>query len=152
MDPALTAHGPAGPRLTSNPVHETMIHVRWGELDPYQHVNHATYLSYLEHARIAALESIGWGMDEIAETGHQVVVVRADVRFRVPARGGDELVVRTSIDRLRGASSTWRQIVLRGETVILEAEITAACTTTEGRPARTPAAFQEALGRLLPGD
>ena len=136
----------------SIPVHETTIHVRWGELDPYQHVTHATYLSYLEHARIAALESIGWGMDEIAATGHQVVVVRAEVRFRVPARGGDELVVRTSIDRLRAASSTWRQVVVRSDTVILEAEITAACTTTAGRPARTPEAFQRALAELLAGD
>ena len=40
-------------------VHETTIHVRWGELDPYRHVNHATYLSYLEHARVAAQKVTG---------------------------------------------------------------------------------------------
>ncbi|MCB2223741.1 MAG: acyl-CoA thioesterase [Actinobacteria bacterium] len=130
-------------------MHRTTIHVRWGELDPYHHVNHATYLSYLEHARIAALESIGWGMDEIAATGHQVVVVRVDVRFVAPAVGGDELVVETAIERLRGASSTWRQRILRGGEVVLDAEVTAACTDLEGRPSRTPAEFQEALRALL---
>ena len=87
-------------------MHETTIHVRWGELDPYHHVNHAACLSYLEHARIAALESIGWGMDEIAATGIQVVVVRLDVEFRRPAVGGDQLIVLTAIDTLRGTSST----------------------------------------------
>ena len=130
-------------------MHQTTIHVRWGELDPYHHVNHATYLSYLEHARIAALESIGWGMDRIAATGHQVVVVRADVRFRRPATGGDELAVHTSILELRGASSRWRQVIVRDGEPILEAEIAAACTDLTGRPSRTPAEFQEALAVLL---
>ena len=131
-------------------MHKTTIHVRWGELDPYHHVNHAAYLSYLEHARIAALESIGWGMDEIAATGTQVVVVRLDVRFRRPAIGGDELTVRTAIDTLRRASSTWQQEIVRVDTLILEAEITAASTDLDGRPTRTPAGFQEALRSLGP--
>jgi YbgC/YbaW family acyl-CoA thioester hydrolase len=129
-------------------VHETTIRVRWGELDPYHHVNHAAYLSYLEHARIAALESIGWGMEAIAATGHQVVVVGMDLRFRRPARGADELTVRTALTDLRSASSTWRQTIVRDDEVILEAEVTAACTNLEGRPVRTPAEFQEALGSL----
>jgi YbgC/YbaW family acyl-CoA thioester hydrolase len=126
-------------------VHETAIHVRWGELDPYHHVNHATYLSYLEHARIASLESIGWGMDEIAATGHQVVVAKIEIHFRLPAMGGDELTVETSIEDLRGASSIWHQRIVRGSDVILEADVTAACTNLEGRPARTPPEFQAAL-------
>jgi len=129
-------------------VHETTIHVRWGDLDPYHHVNHAAYLSYLEHARIAALASIGWGMGEIAATGYQVVVVRLEVRFRRPALGGDELIVLTAIEELRGASSIWRQQISRGDTVILEAGITAATTDLDGRPTRTPAVFQEALRSL----
>jgi len=134
--------------LTSLTVHQTTIHVRWGDLDPYHHVNHAAYLSYLEHARIATLASIGWGMSEIAATGYQVVVVRIDVRFRRPALGGDELLVQTAIDKLRGASSVWRQKIVRGDTIILEAEITAATTDLDGRPTRTPAVFQEALRSL----
>ena len=136
-------------------VHETTIHVRWGELDPYHHVNHATYLSYLEHARVAALESIGWGMDRIAETGHQVVVVEVDVRFRLPAGGGDELVVQTSIADLRGASSTWRQRIVRGEDTIVEAEVTAACTDLTGQagpdPGTVPGGPERPARRRLTG-
>jgi acyl-CoA thioester hydrolase len=132
-------------------VHETTIHVRWGELDPYQHVNHASYLGYLEHARIEALESIGWGMDRIAGFGCQVVVVRAEVRFRSAASGGDRLTVRTAIADLRGASSRWHQEIRRGDDLVLEAEITAACTTLEGRPTRTPREFQRALADFAAG-
>ena len=71
-----------------------------------------------------------------------------DVRFRRPARGGDRLTVVTQIEELRGASSTWRQEIRRGDEVLLVAEITAACTTPAGRPTRTPTDFQAALAEL----
>jgi YbgC/YbaW family acyl-CoA thioester hydrolase len=130
-------------------MHETRIHVRWGELDAYNHVNHATYLSYLEHARIALLEHIGWGMEALRDAGYQVVVVRVDARFRRAATAGEELVVVSSIRELRGASSHWRQEIVRGDDVIVEADVTAACTDLSGRPTRTPEAFQNALATLL---
>src|SRR4030042_56741 len=68
-------------------MHETRLRVRWSELDPYGHVNHAAYLTYLEHARIAALESIGWGMGEIERLGCRGGGVRGAPRFRPGARG-----------------------------------------------------------------
>ena len=62
--PGVPARGGRRP-VGSGPMHETRLQVRWSELDPYGHVNHAVYLTYLEHARIAALESIGWGLAAI---------------------------------------------------------------------------------------
>ena len=130
-------------------MHDTRIHVRWGELDPYNHVNHSTYLSYLEHGRIDALDRIGWGMDKLASDGFQVVVARADVRFRKPATAGDDLIVRTWVIETRAASTVWGQRILRGDEIIVEAEITAAATTLAGRPTRIPAEFRDAMGTLL---
>ena len=129
-------------------MHETTINVRWGELDPYHHVNHATYLSYLEHARIAALDDLGWGMETLSGAGYQVVVVHAEMAFRAPATAGDTLVVRTRVEEVRGASSVWRQTIVRGDDVILDATIRAATTNLEGRPVRTPVAFRESLAAL----
>ncbi|HLE39398.1 MAG TPA: thioesterase family protein [Acidimicrobiia bacterium] len=126
-------------------MHRTTIHVRWGELDPYHHVNHATYLSYLEHARIAALESVGWGMDALTEAGYQVVVVRIDVRFRRPATAGDTLTIVSRVTRLGASESTWTQTILRGDEVIAEAEVHAAATNLEGRPVRSPEGLRTAL-------
>jgi len=37
--------------------HATQIVPRFGELDPYNHVNHAVYVSYFAAARCLALES-----------------------------------------------------------------------------------------------
>lgn len=129
-------------------MHETRLRVRWSELDSYGHVNHAVYLTYLEDARIAALESIGWGMAAIEGLGCRVVVARADLRFRQAAAAGDDLVVTSGITELRPASSRWRQVICRGTEVVLEAEITGACTDLDGRPRRVPAALQAALRRL----
>jgi YbgC/YbaW family acyl-CoA thioester hydrolase len=129
-------------------MHEMRLSVRWSELDPYGHVNHAVYLTYLEQARLAALESIGWSMAAIEGLGCRVVVARADLRFRQAAGAGDELVVTSGIDELRPASSRWRQQIRRGDQVLLEAEIHGACTDFAGRPRRVPGVLQEALRRL----
>ena len=133
-------------------MHRTPIHVRWSELDPYHHVNHAAYLTYLEHARIAALEDIGWGMDVLRDQGFQVVVVRIDVRFRSPATAGDDLIVESRVVEIRAASSRWSQRILLGDTVILEAEVTAAATNHDGRPTRAPAELNDALKQLQNDD
>ncbi len=130
-------------------MHQTQIHVRWGELDPYQHVNHATYLSYLEHARISVLESIGWGMEALAAAGYQVVVVGIDIRFRRPATAGDTLTIESAVLHLGASESTWRQVIRRGDEVIAEAEVHAAATNLAGRPVRSPAGLREALEGLL---
>jgi len=130
-------------------MHSTTIHVRWGELDPYGHVNHATYLSYLEHARVAALESVGWGMETLAAAGYQVVVVRVDVRFRAPATAGDALTVASHIVDLGASRSVWKQVVTRGNEMIVEAEIHAAATNVDGRPVRAPAGLRQALSALV---
>jgi YbgC/YbaW family acyl-CoA thioester hydrolase len=126
-------------------VHHTTIHVRWGELDAYRHVNHATYLSYLEHARVAALESVGWGMDALSAAGYQVVVVRIDIRFRRPAGAGDTLTIESAVIDVGASQSTWRQVIRRGDEVIVEAEVHAAATNLEGRPVRSPEALRKAL-------
>ena len=126
-------------------MHHTTIHVRWGELDAYRHVNHATYLSYLEHARVAALESVGWGMDALSAAGYQVVVVRIDIRFRRPAGAGDTLTIESAVVDVGASQSTWRQVIRRGDEVIVEAEVHAAATNLDGRPVRSPEALRTAL-------
>lgn len=126
-------------------MHRTTIHVRWGELDPYNHVNHAVYSSYLEHARVEALDALEVPMDAIAGDGIQIVVVRSDVRFRAPATAGDELVITTKVTGLRGATMTWSQTIDRGTERIADAEITAACIDRSGRPVRVPEHLAGAL-------
>ena len=104
-------------------VHE--IPVRWGELDPYNHLNHAVYFSYCEAARIAMLEQAGWGMGTLEDAGYRIVV--------------------TELHEGRRASATWRQVVSHDGEPIFEMLVTAAFTTLEGRPTRAPFGFMDAM-------
>lgn len=126
-------------------MHRTSIQVRWGELDPYNHVNHAVYSSYLEHARVATLESMSTGMDALASSGIRIVVVRSELRFRAPATAGDELTIATWVKDVRGATMIWSQTIDRGDTRIVDAEIEAACITPDGRPTRIPEQLRAAM-------
>ena len=129
-------------------MHRTSIQVRWGELDPYNHVNHAVYSSYLEHARIAALAAVDSGMDSLTASGYQIVVTRTDVHFRAPATAGDDLVITTRVEEIKGARMVWRQRIDRGDDLIVEAEIHAALLAETGRPARVPEILRQALTSL----
>jgi len=119
-------------------VHQTTIQVRWGELDPYNHVNNAVYLSYMEHARVEALVGLDLGMKKLEESGYQILVFRSDIRFKAPATVGDELVITTRIPQIKGASMVWQQTIDRGDQRIVDADIHVACVALGGGPTRIP--------------
>ncbi len=75
--------------------HRTTVKVRFADLDPYDHVNHARYLTYFESARIEALEEIGFGMDTMKADGIQIVLVELTIRYRRAAGLHDELEIVT---------------------------------------------------------
>ena len=125
--------------------HETPIRVRFYELDPYNHVNHATYVQYFEVGRVDFLGKIGYPMDELAEQGLQFVVTEITTKFLKSAGPEDDLVVITEVAELRRASSVWSQQILLGDDVICTQRIKAAVTDLDGRPVRVPKYLQEAM-------
>lgn len=127
------------------PVHRTSIQVRFSELDPYGHVNHAVYLSYFEVARIELLDEVGFGLERLRGLGFHVVVVEASVRYHRPAVWGDRLAIETRVDELRRATSRWHQRMLRGDDLVAELTVRAACTAHDGRPVAAPADLVGAL-------
>ncbi|MEZ5375608.1 MAG: thioesterase family protein [Acidimicrobiales bacterium] len=131
-------------------LHRTEISVRWAELDPYAHVNHAVYVGYLEVARAEALDHIGLSLPMVSKAGLQFVVVELNVKYKRAAEMGDQLVVETSLDRTSRATSTWHQRILRGDEVMIVGSVTAAVTDATGRPVRPPQWISDALERLRP--
>jgi acyl-CoA thioester hydrolase len=128
--------------------HRTDLKVRFSELDPYGHVNHAVYVSYLEVGRTEALDSIGLGLDHLAGIGWQFVVVELQMRFRRSAQAGDLLVVETTVGDLNAVSSRWRQRIVRGSEVLIDGEVRAAATDLSGKPKRMPPELLEQLRTL----
>ena len=125
--------------------HTYDIDVRFYELDPYNHVNHAVYIQYFETARIALLAEAGFTLQGMMDDGVMIVVTRIDTRFLRAAEGGDHLVVDTEVAGFSRVKTTWRQRLLRGDEVLARQELTAAVTTLEGRPLRFPDSMRESL-------
>ena len=125
--------------------HRHPLKVRFYELDPYNHVNHAAIIQYFEVGRVELLESIGFGLDSMSAGGHHIVVTSVETRFLRSAGPRDELVVETEVSEVRRATSTWRQRLLRGDEVIASQLIRAAITDVEGRPTRMPSELRTAL-------
>lgn len=129
--------------------HQTEITVRFADLDPYGHVNHARYLTYFESARIEILESIGFGMNSMKQDGFQIVLVEVTVRFHSSAGLHDRLTITTVLVDAGRASTRWRQSARHEGRLVAELEARAAFTDPGGRPIRPPGGFVAAIGAAL---
>jgi len=125
--------------------HQLDIDVRFYELDPYNHVNHAVYYQYFETARITLLADEGYTLQSMMEDGVMIVVTQIETKFLKPAEGGDHLVVETEVADFSRVTTTWQQRLVRGDEVLVRQEVLAAMTNLEGRPLRFPESMKEAL-------
>ncbi|MGH1490748.1 MAG: acyl-CoA thioesterase [Acidimicrobiales bacterium] len=128
--------------------HQTDLTVRFNEIDPYGHVNHSVYFTYLEVGRTEALAACGMPLRVMAERGYQLVVTHIDARFRLAAMMGEKLQIETEISELRRASGTWTQRVMRGDDVLVTADVTAGVTDSTGKPCKPPEWLFPALESL----
>ena len=53
-------------------IHETTISIRWGDMDPYRHINNTAYFRYMEQARIEWMTSLGFS--SVAEKEAMIMV------------------------------------------------------------------------------
>jgi YbgC/YbaW family acyl-CoA thioester hydrolase len=151
-----TAHDTASLDKTVS-MHRLAIKARFGELDPYNHVNHSVYVAWFEAGRGEALESLGIGLPELADQGYQFVVSTLNVNYRISAKAGELLVVETELGELGGATSIWQQRLVRetrgdvdhNEPALCTAEIRAAFCNTAGKPTRFPPKIREQLLPLV---
>jgi acyl-CoA thioester hydrolase len=112
-------------------------------------VYYANYLRFLERARSDMLRLAGIDQRGALEAGDGVyAVAEVSIRYKAPAKLGDDLVVATEIDEIRAASVLIHQRVMRADEVLADARVTAAFLTPEGRPRRQPREWIAAFERL----
>lgn len=134
--------------MTPTDAHVSTIAVRFNELDPYAHVNHAVYATYCEVARTEALAAIGLSIEELARQGFQFVVTDLSLRYRKPAVAGDTLSVDTWLSEIGRASTRWSQRIRRGGELLVEAELKVGVANSLGRPTRPTPEMVATLGAL----
>lgn len=99
--------------MGADTVHQTTVQVRYGETDQMGVVYHANYLVYMEEGRTRFMEALGLPYHELERRGFGLVVRKATLRFRTPARYADVLAVRTRIERVGGASIQFAYEIVR---------------------------------------
>ena len=123
------------------------VRVRSYELDSFGHVNNAVYLNYFEEARSEYLKQLGLSFQTIAQSGIQIVIVEASVRYKIPARYGDTLRIDGRVDAIKAASVLFGYTATRESdgAIVASAETLGACIDpVSGRPARWPEVFRSA--------
>lgn len=131
--------------------HHFALTVYFEDSDAYGIVYYANYLKYMERARSDFLRACGIDQQaELTRSGSAYAVVEAHLRYRRPARLGDDLVILSSIGEVRGSSVLIQQRVRRGDELLTEGKITAAFLDGSGRPRRHPKEWVDKFMALGP--
>ncbi len=109
------------------------IRVRYAETDRMGLLHHANYLVYFEQGRTELLRSQGFTYKTMEDDGFLLVLTKASVKYKSPARYDEELTLRTIVTRTTAVRIEHRYEVIRDGAVIAEGETTLASVDREGR-------------------
>jgi acyl-CoA thioester hydrolase len=84
-------------------VHACPLQVRWRDLDAFNHVNNASFLGYIEEARVSWLRALS---EAWADASSAPILAAIAVNYRRPIGWPESLVVELTADRLGTKSLT----------------------------------------------
>jgi acyl-CoA thioester hydrolase len=127
--------------------HSITIRVYYEDTDFSGVVYHASYLRFMERGRTELIRALGIDQRELFDEGTALAfAVRSmQIEFLKPAIMDDMLVIETVPVDMKGASMSVRQRVLRGEEVLVSADVKVVCVGG-GRARRIPDALRLRLG------
>jgi acyl-CoA thioester hydrolase len=102
--------------------HECDEKIRFCEVDLFNVAWHGHYIKYFEIGRLDLAGKFGMSPDAMKEMGYYVPVVDLGCRFREPARLGDMITIKTSVEPVEKAALTFRYEVVRTRDSTLLAE------------------------------
>ena len=102
--------------------------IYWEDTDAGGVVYYANYLKFMERCRTEWLRALGVDQYKLRlERQLQFVVVRVVVDFLRPAVLNDEVLVTAELERLGGATISFKQTIMCGETQLIDATTRVAC-------------------------
>jgi acyl-CoA thioester hydrolase len=124
--------------------HHFALTVYFEDTDTAGIVYYANYLKFMERARSDMIRAAGVDQSSAHHAGDGAyAVAEVDIRYLRPARLGDDVVVLSTVERVRAVSVLIHQRVMRGTEVLTDARVTAAFLTADGRPQRQPREWVE---------
>ena len=132
--------------------HRFALTIYFEDTDTAGIVYYANYLKFMERARSDMIRAVG--VDQSAALradGSAYFVTHVNIRYRAPARLGEDLVVVSTVEAVRAASVDIHQRVMRGQEILSDARVTAAFLDRDGRPQRQPRDWVERFKTIMSG-
>ena len=128
------------------------VRVRFAETDAQRIAHHASFVVWLEVARVAYLSEHAGGYLAIQAQGIEALTTAVDVRYLRAAYFDDRLRVWTRCVDLRGARFRYEYAVERAGELVAEGSTShATVDAVTRRPTRVPAWFAEAVATAEAG-
>ena len=108
------------------------------------YLHHSRYLQYFEMGRVELLRTLGRSYADLEREGVFFVVVKAEVRYKAPARYDEELMLTTRVVKQTHVRIDHGYELRRGENLLAEASTTIACVDREGKLREIPEYLQPA--------
>jgi acyl-CoA thioester hydrolase len=126
----------------------TEIAIRFAETDAQGIAHHASFVVWLEVARVAYLAEHAGGYLSIQAQGLEALTTEVSVRYRRAAYFDDRLRIWTRCVGLRGARFRYEYVLERAGDVVADGHTAhATVDAATRRPVRVPAWFAEAVAR-----
>jgi acyl-CoA thioester hydrolase len=127
--------------------HVTTLTVAAGDIDAYEHVNNAVYVTWLDRAAWDHSAALGLPSARCLELDRGMAVLRTVVTYLRPALLGDTVEVATWLlpaDRKLRARRRFQVRRVADGATLVRAEIDYVCIElSSGRPARAPPEFRD---------
>lgn len=116
-------------------------------MDFYGHVNNATYVQYLEFARVEMLYAAGVTFDAMFKARNTPVVANVNINYKHSAKLHDEIVIYTHVSKLGNTSFTVRHEgynLTQGNVLSFDADVVLVFIDLQtGKPQSIPEALKE---------
>ena len=131
--------------------YSTEVVVRFAETDAQAIAHHASFVVWLEVARVGYLAEHAGGYRAIQEEGIEALTTEVHVRYHRAAHFDERLRIWARCVDLRGARFRYEYRIVRGDELVAEAWTAHAIVDAHTRrPVRVPAWFVEAVARAEP--
>lgn len=127
------------------------VRVRFAETDAQAIAHHASFVVWLEEARVAYLAAFAGGYRAIRERGIEALTTGVHLEYVRAASFDDVLTIRVRCTEIRGARFRFDYVVERGDEIVATGHTLHAIVDRESyRPTRVPAWFVEDVLRAEP--
>jgi acyl-CoA thioester hydrolase len=114
------------------------IRVRYPEVDAMGYLHHSRYLQYFEMGRVELLRGMGISYADLERQGVFFVVIKAEIKYKSPARYDEELQLTTTVVKQTFVRIDHSYELRRGATVLAEASTSIACVGRDGQVRKIP--------------